>query len=236
MTDLFTPLNNADMNQLDEFLLSRVNDDDCTADSDEGVINLSELDGYFAAIVSGPTMIPPSQWMAAMWGDFEPDLKDESDFENIFPLLMRHMNDVATALMETAQGFVPLFIEEVADDETYLVVDDWCDGYMRGVSLSAEQWHLDEENMQTLLEPVMAFSAVEAVHTHNSFDEQEIINLQNSIVPNVREIHAYWLARREEPPIYGSSDRPLQPNKPRVGRNEPCPCGSGKKYKKCCLH
>ena len=23
---------------------------------------------------------------------------------------------------------------------------------------------------------------------------------------------------------------------PRVGRNDPCPCGSGKKYKKCCLH
>ena len=22
--------------------------------------------------------------------------------------------------------------------------------------------------------------------------------------------------------------------KPRVGRNDPCPCGSGKKYKKCC--
>lgn len=23
-------------------------------------------------------------------------------------------------------------------------------------------------------------------------------------------------------------------DKPKVGRNEPCPCGSGKKYKKCC--
>ncbi len=22
---------------------------------------------------------------------------------------------------------------------------------------------------------------------------------------------------------------------PKVGRNEPCPCGSGKKFKKCCL-
>ena len=21
----------------------------------------------------------------------------------------------------------------------------------------------------------------------------------------------------------------------KVGRNEPCPCGSGKKYKKCCI-
>lgn len=23
---------------------------------------------------------------------------------------------------------------------------------------------------------------------------------------------------------------------PKVGRNDPCPCGSGKKFKKCCLH
>ena len=26
------------------------------------------------------------------------------------------------------------------------------------------------------------------------------------------------------------------PREPRVGRNVPCPCGSGRKYKKCCLH
>ena len=28
---------------------------------------------------------------------------------------------------------------------------------------------------------------------------------------------------------------PLRLAKPKVGRNDPCPCGSGKKYKKCCL-
>jgi uncharacterized protein YecA (UPF0149 family) len=27
---------------------------------------------------------------------------------------------------------------------------------------------------------------------------------------------------------------PVQRNLPKVGRNDPCPCGSGKKYKKCC--
>jgi uncharacterized protein len=26
------------------------------------------------------------------------------------------------------------------------------------------------------------------------------------------------------------------PPTPKVGRNDPCPCGSGKKYKKCCLN
>jgi len=29
---------------------------------------------------------------------------------------------------------------------------------------------------------------------------------------------------------------PIQNENRHVGRNEPCPCGSGKKYKKCCLH
>jgi preprotein translocase subunit SecA len=27
---------------------------------------------------------------------------------------------------------------------------------------------------------------------------------------------------------------PVQREMPKVGRNDPCPCGSGKKYKKCC--
>lgn len=30
------------------------------------------------------------------------------------------------------------------------------------------------------------------------------------------------------------ADKPIVSGKPRVGRNDPCPCGSGKKYKKCC--
>jgi len=29
---------------------------------------------------------------------------------------------------------------------------------------------------------------------------------------------------------------PFKRNSPKVGRNDPCPCGSGKKYKKCCLN
>ena len=32
------------------------------------------------------------------------------------------------------------------------------------------------------------------------------------------------------------AENPPQEAKKKVGRNEPCPCGSGKKYKKCCLH
>src|SRR5260370_30932323 len=35
---------------------------------------------------------------------------------------------------------------------------------------------------------------------------------------------------------YAARNTAVQPvRKSRAGRNEPCPCGSGKKYKKCCL-
>lgn len=32
------------------------------------------------------------------------------------------------------------------------------------------------------------------------------------------------------------TERQLARKPPKVGRNEPCPCGSGKKFKKCCLN
>jgi SEC-C motif domain protein len=43
-----------------------------------------------------------------------------------------------------------------------------------------------------------------------------------------RENGRWWFVDGEE--IKGP---PKQREEPRVGRNEPCPCGSGKKYKKC---
>ena len=34
--------------------------------------------------------------------------------------------------------------------------------------------------------------------------------------------------------VYGKE--PVRRAEPKIGRNDPCPCGSGKKYKKCCMH
>jgi preprotein translocase subunit SecA len=44
------------------------------------------------------------------------------------------------------------------------------------------------------------------------------------------------LQQRSAPPRVGGDDAPIQTirrDEPKVGRNDPCPCGSGKKYKKC---
>jgi preprotein translocase subunit SecA len=36
-------------------------------------------------------------------------------------------------------------------------------------------------------------------------------------------------------PIGDEKIEPIRLHGPRVGRNDPCPCGSGKKYKACCM-
>jgi uncharacterized protein len=45
--------------------------------------------------------------------------------------------------------------------------------------------------------------------------------------------YRYFLSRRGTHAGSASSREP-KGNAAKVGRNDPCPCGSGKKYKKCC--
>ena len=57
--------------------------------------------------------------------------------------------------------------------------------------------------------------------------------------PSEFEEHFFEQAAATEAEAYQASqgDMPSQPirrEEPKVRRNDPCPCGSGKKYKKCC--
>lgn len=53
-------------------------------------------------------------------------------------------------------------------------------------------------------------------------------------VKNEKEVEKWMKANQDK----FASDLPkvetYRREKPKVGRNDPCPCGSGKKYKKCC--
>lgn len=232
MNDLSTPLSDEEYDRLDRFLLDRIDEEEDTLDKDEGVLDISELDGLFTALVSGPVATIPSQWLPAVWGDCEPVWEDEEDFKEILLLMIRHMNAVATALMEQPETFEPLYLQREVDGKTYTIVDEWCEGYRRGVQLTQERWDKGGGEMAILLTPIYAFTEATNWRGHD-FKGEELENIKQAIAVNVREIHAWWLARRpEQAPASG----PVRRSEPRVGRNDPCPCGSGKKYKKCCLH
>lgn len=233
MQDLIAPLNDNELDQLDQLLLNRIDEDADVDDADEGVLDVSELDGFFTAIASGPTLIPPSRWLPSLWGAFEPAWASHKEAEEVTALLIRQMNSISGTLMEHPDEFEPMFLEREMDGETYTVVDEWCQGYLRGVALAADQWKKGGPEIVSLLAPIRSFTSETDWRAHDLPTDIEIEKLRDTIAPNVRAIHVLWLARRNE---NAPQPAPSRGAKPRVGRNEPCPCGSGKQFKDCCLH
>lgn len=57
----------------------------------------------------------------------------------------------------------------------------------------------------------------------------EKITIRQPITPQM-------LATRKIRKMFGIRLQPIVRESPKIGRNEPCPCGSGKKYKHCCIN
>lgn len=167
MKNPFSSLNDAEIDWLDRFLLDRIDEGADTEGKDEGVLDISELDGLFTALVSGPVMIPPSRWLPAVWGDFEPTWESAEDFENVISLMIRHMNGIAATLMEQPEDFAPIFLEREVEGNIYSIVDEWCEGYMRGVALAVDAWNAGGQPMTVLLTPIRAFTSETGWRAHD---------------------------------------------------------------------
>lgn len=224
------PLTDEELNELDEFLLNRVSDEhDDDPDFDCGIIDVSELDGFLTAIVSGPNVIPPSVWLPRIWGAEEPVWNSMEEFQRIFSLMMRHMNSIATLLLESRGDFEPIFQERRGEGEAHLIVDEWCCGYMSGVALDSRAWNLSDPAIEKMLAPIKLFGTEEGWRQLRSLEQAQAGRARDAIPQAVRDMYSYWLARRTP------KGEPQRRASPKVGRNDPCPCGSGKKYKHCCL-
>ena len=234
LPNLSTPLTEEELSQLDEALLCRFDEDSEPLPGDEGIIDVSELDGLLTAVVSAPVTIMPSYWVPAVWGDYPPVFESDAEVERVFSLMIRHLNVIAATLMNYPEEFEPLFEYREVDDREFTIVDEWCEGYMRGIELALELGASLDAATEELLVPIRAFTEAADWPGHDLPERADTEKLQQSIALNVRALHAYWLERRMD--RVPTSGRPHRHSAPRVGRNDPCPCGSGKKFKKCCLH
>ena len=229
------PLSAKEIEQLDRFLLA---DDDL-----EATMDVSTLDGFLCAVLSGPMLIMPSEWMRWVWdmeaGEQAPEFTSEKQAQGIVSLLMRHANDIAETLTHTPEDYEPLFYEHEVEGRTVSIIDEWCCGYIKGISLDPLGWQPLLDVQPDWFEVIYLYGTKSGwerlkklvdTHIEGSARHQAYVN---RIAPEVRNIHAYWLARRG--PAREVTRGPQQPRRKASspGRNDPCPCGSGKKFKRC---
>lgn len=145
-------------------------------------------------------------------------------------LVMRHSNDIATTLTYAAEDYFPVAPEFESHGEWVHLIHDWCGGYLGAIELAP--W-------PTLPAPEAAALAMiselrEKMPTWlEALSNEHLQEQANKVRFAARLLHAhFFLAQRGERPV--RSQPVVTPIK--IGRNEPCPCGSRKKYKQCCLH
>ncbi len=201
--------------------------------NDSSISGVSELDGFFAALACAPQMIAPSQWMAKIWGGQSqmPEWESEDEFRVVVSALMNYYNQVMQYFYDG--NFKPLFLEgKKADGSESLIVEDWCEGFARGLSAWGEMPPSQMDKLISLIEPIRLFITAEGYAALKNMSDDEVRQQQRKITANVRRIHkAFFRPLPAKPP----TREPVMAAQ-KAGRNDPCPCGSGKKFKKCCLH
>ncbi len=206
--------------QIDDMLLAYGGDD--------SVLSSSELDGFFAAILCAPSLIKPSQWMQAIWGGKEmPEFDSIELVQKQMNLFMWHYNQVIYGLQ--SGEFEPLFLEYQVEGKTFPVLDDWCEGFWRGYKLWISPDYKDDKLLQELLELVIPFAVEDGEKLKEIMTDSILRDYMDSIPLKVNQLYKQNDRRYKQ-------EQTFIREQPKVGRNDPCPCGSGKKYKKCCLH
>ncbi len=221
------PLTDAELGRLGDFLKS------CKGGK---AMNLEELDGFFAAVIAGPETVMPSEYYAEVFGG---EMSDACEFASldeanqILGLMMRHWNVIAGTLFK-GEAYVPLLL---ADENGMAHGNDWAHGFMRGTMMRHDGWAelVDDEEQGGCMVPIFML--------HHEHDEDPEMRPE-PISPEQREdiivhmavglLRAYQYFRTQREADLSVHVPEAQRKAPKVGRNDPCPCGSGKKYKKCC--
>jgi uncharacterized protein len=227
MSALNEPLSDQEIAELDEFLMS-----DATPEESMSIV---ELDGYLTSLVIGPEVVPPSVWLKTIWGGEDaPKFESAAQAQRVIGLIMRRFNTLSF-LFEEPPEFAPVLWEREVEGTSYRIANDWCWGFMAGVSLAAPAWQLllvDPEH-HAMLRPIIMLGTEEGWRLLEADSDPEGAELAafDALESSVIAISRYWRERTA-----GLRQAAIRPRSLRVGRNDPCPCGSGRKYKRCCAN
>ena len=208
-----------EIDALDEFLMSDQAPPDC--------MMMCDLDGFLTGIAIGPELILPREWLPVIWGGDEPVFDDAAKAGAIIGTIMNRYNEI---LGQIAVGTIaPIFMETPGGD---VIASDWAEGFMMAVYMRPDTWEklIKSEKGMPIILPILALCCDEDGESLLKLPqevEDKFFDEAGDLIPqSVLAIAEYWRPARTAPLRRSSGLK--------TGRNDPCLCGSGKKFKKCC--
>ena len=176
-----------DFDQLNAWLLKRARE----------ICDIVTLEGFLTAIVIGRDTISPMLWLSKVWGKGRPQFKDLGELNHFTALVMGLYNEIAGCFEQDSASFEPSFYERRFDDQTVVIVDEWCEGFIKGMRLDSAGWEPLKHERPELLKPIELFGTRAGWRKLEEGGEAAMhATWSVRIAPAVREIHAYWLPYR----------------------------------------
>ncbi len=200
------------------------------------LVSLSHADGFFTAICCTKEPIFPSEWIPALWHEKtgEPNWKSDKEHEDFIQTFVQYYNFVVSMLSD--KSFIPIVL---ADDKGKPGLFVWCMGFIFGKELWGELSSADNALLEKHFKTIDKHGQLASAELHLSSSIDDLDKDFKTISKDVQALFAYFEQQRlggsVQSPFQPPFQSPFQPSEPKVGRNDPCPCGSGKKYKHCCL-
>lgn len=232
--------------------------------AEHGGMPLEALDGYFSALIAGPGPVPmPGEYLADVVGGDNPWASQEqasralglvAGFWNHIAWRIRQPipdgDDASGEAMEERMALLPLLAlpgpgeggEEDGGPFDGIPPDFpagamWASGFLQGMSLRPEGWDAwmqDDEDLADDLYDLSRLTLVDpdqAEQLGEDWSERYELEERLALLTWVPELlQDLYLSRMEQE---AAAHAPIHRD-PQPGRNDPCSCGSGRKWKKCC--
>ena len=215
-------------------------------------LSLEGIDGFVTALIVAPRPVPPEEYFPVLLGEAGMGVFQNDAEQRLFmDCFNRRWHEITRALsapvenLADPKALAPLIMdwegllaELPAREASELKAQDlpsygqmWAAGFLLAVEHWEADWALppdskDETFVDACLDPFYALITPEEDWT----PEERKLNRDEHVASAIwgaYDLREFWLDRGFAP------TSPVRKT-PEPGRNDPCPCGSGKKFKKCC--
>jgi uncharacterized protein len=195
-----------------------------------GCMSFEHVDGFFSGLLAGPVGAQldehlPTIWTSADGEQAGPTYDSPEQASYVDALLRRHWNTIHLRLDGGYPHRPTLIAAGERERARY-----WAGGFFRAVASQSKEWQsrASEPSIGELSNLILTLGAdPEKLPKHDRITAQLRDQLVETLPKRLVTVHHAWRGLANpfpEPPSFGR----------KVGRNERCPCGSGKKFKHCC--
>jgi uncharacterized protein len=194
---------------------------------------LTQLDGFLTGIIVSPDLITPGQWLKLIWagddGEGIPRFDDAGGMQHFIDLVMHHYHAILTALARPGD-YEPVLEIDTRSDET--LWEMWVEGFGQAMDIAPAGWQRiltdDDPGCRAAIEGLRMLRAFADGSTQLTRVQEDRWDAE---APDLIPV---WVDMLHQWRLENDPSRPATIGRQKIGRNDPCPCGSGRKYKKCC--